>query len=144
MNSSGKRITFETVSLEKDLGVNVDDELKFSKHIGIQVGKANKLLALIRRGFTSLDRISLPTLYKTIIWPHLEYANVVLHPRYKGDEELLHVEKVQRRATKIIPDLKQLEYCDRLKKLHLPSFYYRRARGDMIDVYKYLTGVYVV
>ena len=47
-------------------------------------------------------------------------------------------------ATKLIPKLKCQEYCDRLKALKLPSLCYRRARGDMIEVYKYLHGIYKV
>ena len=39
------------LELEKDLGVNVDLELKFSKHIEIQVNKANKILGLIRGSY---------------------------------------------------------------------------------------------
>ncbi|XP_005102398.1 uncharacterized protein LOC101854880 [Aplysia californica] len=99
MTSKGERITLESVSvsLEKDLGVNIDSDLKFSKHVSIQVNKANNLLALIRRGFTMLDKVSLSTLYKSMIRPHLEYGNVVWYPRLKGDEEQL--EKVQRLAT---------------------------------------------
>ncbi|XP_005097745.1 FAD-dependent oxidoreductase domain-containing protein 2 [Aplysia californica] len=140
MTSKGERITLESVTLEKDLGVTIDCDLKFSKHVSIQVNKANNLLALILRGFTMLDKVSLPTLYKSIIRPHLEYGNVVWHPTLKGDEEQL--EKVQRRATKLIPELQHLAYCDRLRKLDLPSLYYRRARGDMIDCYKHLTRIY--
>ena len=49
------------------------------------------------------------------------------------------LENVQRRATKLVPELKQLSYPDRLKKLNLPTLAYRRARGDMIQVYKILT-----
>lgn len=55
MNSKGNRISLETIKLEKDLGVHIDDELKFKEHILIQVEKANKLLGLLRRGFTTLD-----------------------------------------------------------------------------------------
>ena len=54
------------------------------------------------------------------------------------------MERVQRRATKLIPDLKELPYETRLKKLQLPSLYYRRARGDMIEVYKYMYNIYDV
>ena len=42
-------------SEEKDLGVWVDDKLKFSQHIEKQVNKANKQLGLIRRSFDYLD-----------------------------------------------------------------------------------------
>ena len=46
------------------------------------------------------------------------------------------IEKVQRRATKLTSDVKDLEYPDRLRKLKLPTLAYRRLRGDMIQVYK--------
>ena len=54
------------------------------------------------------------------------------------------LENVQRRATKLIPELKCQEYCNRLKALKLPSLHYRKARGDMIEVYRYLHGIYKV
>ena len=54
------------------------------------------------------------------------------------------IENIQRRTTKLVPALKNLEYGDRLRALKLPSFYYRRARGDMIETYKYLHGIYKV
>ena len=44
----------------------------------------------------------------TLVRPHLKYANVVWGPHYKGDQQLM--EKVQRRATKMIPNLRNLSY----------------------------------
>ena len=52
------------------------------------------------------------------------------------------IEAVQRRATKQIPEMKNMEYADRLKKLKLPTLLYRRMRGDMIETYKILTEKY--
>ena len=49
---------------------------------------------------------------------------------------------VQRRATKMIPELKHLSYPERLKKLKLPTMAYRRARGDMIEVFKIVAQIY--
>ena len=58
----GRDITeVERTKREKDLGVNIDEDLKFSEHIEIQVNKANKLLGLIRRSFTHLDKESIST-----------------------------------------------------------------------------------
>ena len=54
------------------------------------------------------------------------------------------IENIQRRTMKLVPELKNLEYGDRLRALKLPSLYYRRARGDMIETYKYLHGIYKV
>ena len=45
------------------------------------------------------------------------------------------IERVQRRATKILPNLKDLEYTERLRHLNLPTLAYRRVRGDLIQVY---------
>ena len=59
MTSKGQCVTLESVRLERDLGVSFDSELKFKEHINTQVVKANRLLALLRRGFTALDRSSL-------------------------------------------------------------------------------------
>ena len=47
-------------------------------------------------------------------------------------------------ATKLVPSLKNYSYEDRLRILNLPSLYYRRARGDMIETWKYLHGQYHV
>ena len=58
------------------------------------------------------------------------------------DKKLL--EGVQRRATKLVPDLKELPYKERLRKLKLPSLYYRQACEDAIEAYKYTHDFYSV
>ena len=52
------------------------------------------------------------------------------------------VEKVQKRATKLVRGLNKLSYKERLIKLKLPTLRLRRARGDMIEVYKIITKTY--
>ena len=49
------------------------------------------------------------------------------------------LERVQRRATKLIPSLKDLTYTERLVALKLPSLQHRRRRGDMIQTYKIIS-----
>ena len=124
------------------MGVNVDADLKFTEHVQIQTTKANKLLGMIRRTFGFIDDVTLPLLYRAIVRPHLEYCNTVWHPKWK--KELEDLESIQRRATKLVPGLKDKQYPDRLKAMKLPSLYYRRARGDMIECFKYLSGMYKV
>ncbi len=52
------------------------------------------------------------------------------------------VEEVQRRATKLMPTLKEFSYEERLMKLRLPTLSYRNARGDVIETFKIMAGVY--
>ena len=68
------------------------------------------------------------------------YANNVWYPKRKTGVDKL--ERVQRRATKLIPGLSKKSYIERLKVLNLPTLKYRRYRGDMIELFKILKGIY--
>ena len=128
----------EPIKEEKDLGVLMDSELKFHKQTAAAVKKANSRLGLIKKSFSLLDHMMLPILYTSLVRPHLEYGNVVWGPFYKGDIEA--VERVQRRATKLIQTIRDLSYEERLRHLNLPSLQHRRRRGDMIYAFKIFTG----
>ena len=125
-------------SLERDLGVHVDSELKFRKQASSAVAKATQILAVIRRSFARIDRTTLPLLFKVLVRPHLEYGNLVWGPYNRADQRL--VEKVQRRATRLVECIRHKSYEERLRYLQLPSLYYRRRRGDMIYVYQLFHG----
>ena len=104
-NFSNEREILKDTELERDLGVNVDPELKISKHIEIQVNKANKVLGLIRRSYKYMDKEMLKNLFIALVRPHLEFANVVWNPRLIKDIKL--IEGVQKRTTKVVNDLKK-------------------------------------
>ena len=87
-----------------------------------------------------MDTDTMKRLFIAIVRPHLEFANVVWAPSLVRDKKL--VESVLRRATRVIPGLKDLTYEERLEKMKIPSMAYRRMRGDMIEVYKYTHEVY--
>ena len=77
-------------------------------------------------------------LYKSLVRPILEYASPVWSPYLKKD--IMRLEKVQRRATKLIPSLHNLSYSERLVKLGLPTLTYRRDRQDLVQVFNILNS----
>ena len=93
----------ENKSELKDLGILIDEHLKFSNHIAEKVNKANQIMGLIRRTFVHLDMYNFNLLYKSLVRPHLEYGSIIWSPFLKSDINLL--ENTQRRATRFIPNI---------------------------------------
>ena len=134
------RIALSRVQDEKDVGVTFDEDMTFRKDISTRANKANAIMGIIRRTYTYLDPQSFKLLFKSLVRPHLEYGASIWNPRLKRD--ITELEKVQRRATRQVPQLKGLSYEDRLRKLQLPTLRYRRLRGDMTETYKLLHDIY--
>ena len=124
----------ESTNSEKDVGVRVDNNLKFHFQSAYATKKANQMLGVIKKTYKARDAFTIPTLYKSLVRPHLEYGNVIWGPHYAGDKKM--IESVQRRATKMVSGLHDTPYQKRLKLLNLPSLDYRRSRGDMIQCFK--------
>ena len=99
--------------------------------------KANLTLGMIRRAIVTRDKDTILRLYKTLVRPQLEYCIQVWSPYLKQDMEKL--EKVQRRATKMIQGYKYLSYEERLIRCGL-TLEKKRSRGDLIEAYKIITG----
>ncbi|KAK6186645.1 hypothetical protein SNE40_005932 [Patella caerulea] len=138
MDKEGTHLELHQDSKEKDLGITFQDNLKFDQHNANNVKKTNRLLGMIRRTFTNLNRNIFLQLYKSLIRPHLEYAVSVWHPFLK--KEIIQIENVQRRASKLVLGLQNHSYSERLISLGLPSLEYRRKRYDVIQVYRILSG----
>ena len=103
------------VKEEKDLGVIIDNRIKFHTHTSSAIKKANKILGLIKHTFKALDETTLSLLYTSIVRPHLEYGNIIWGPHFK--EDIKSIEKVQKRATRMISRIKEFSYTKRLFKL---------------------------
>ena len=124
------------VKQEKDLGVIISNNLKTSDQCTAASKKANKMLGFITRNIDHKSPEIMKKLYIAFVRPHLEYAVQFWSPNYIKDQNSL--ERVQRRATKHIPVLRNLTYEERLKQLDMFPHHKRRTRGDLIEVFKIL------
>ena len=99
----GDAVPFRTKQ-EKDLGVTFSADMKVSEQCGIAASKGNQILGLIRRTIMYKEKQLIVPLYKAIVRPHLEYCIQTWRP-YRN-KEIDKLEKIQRRATKMIPELR--------------------------------------
>ncbi|CAF1010859.1 unnamed protein product [Brachionus calyciflorus] len=128
----------ETLNLfEKDLGIYIQSDLKWDT----QIKYANRVLGCIRKSFKfpQSERIKLKLLYTSIVRPQLEYVISPCSPFLEKD--IKELERVQRRATKLVPELRNLEYHERLSKMNLTNLKTRRFRDDLIQIYKIINGL---
>jgi hypothetical protein len=128
----------EVTEEERDIGVNMTSSLKPSQQCRKAARTAQTVLSQLARAFHFRDRHVFLRLYIQYVRPHLEYAVAAWAPWYESDKECL--EKVQRRAVKMISGLKATSYEDKLKELGITTLEERRRYLDMIQTYKVLTG----
>ena len=131
----GGTILSKTVK-EKDVGVTMNANMK--EQCRIAASKGNQILGMIRRNIAYKENSLIVPLYKAIVRAHLEYCIQAWSPHLRKDIDML--EKTQRRATKLIPGLRDLRYEERLKECGLTTLETRRLRGDQIEVFSILNG----
>jgi hypothetical protein len=107
------RKSLEKVIEEKDIGVVIDSDLTFEKHINEKVNKANQMFATLRRTFQFMDKSTFVQLYISLVRTHLDYASSVWAP-FKA-KHIEQIEGVQRKATKQIPGFRDMTYSERLR-----------------------------
>ena len=73
-----------------------------------------------------------------MVRPHLDYCSSVRCPHLQKDINLL--EKVQKRATRMVEGFRGMDYLSRLKGMMLTTLEARRLRADLIEVFKIVKG----
>ena len=110
------------VNSEKDLGLWTTTSLK-PTHCDKAAAIATKILGMLKRTFSVMSKELFIFLYKTYVRPHLEYCVQLWNPYLARDIDT--IEKVQRRATKLVSTLAKLPYQSRLKELRIYSLFCR-------------------
>ena len=132
---------------EKDLGIIICNDLKPGKHFSEIVKTANKITGFIGRAFDYKSEKVILTLYNALVRPHLEYCVQFWSPYYRKD--IGKLERVLRKFIKMILQLRNKPYDERLKELGLFSLWKRRLRGVLIEIFfkfcvALITSIYAI
>ena len=128
----GGTVLNNTTVNKKDLGLTISADMKVSEQCRTAAAKGNKILGLIMRNIVYKEKELIIPLYKTIVRPNLEYCIQAWRPHRKKGIDML--ERVQRRATKMIQHLRNINYEMHLKECGLTTLETRRLRGDQIEI----------
>ena len=111
----------------KDLGIIVTPNLKPSTHVARIAAKANSMLGRVKRAFTFMYNHMLNNLYPSLIRSAMEFDVPACSPKLNKD--IVKLEKVQSRATKMVHELADKPY-ERLKSLKLTTLEVLRLKSD--------------
>lgn len=130
----GKKL--KKVDEEKDLGILFNNKFKVGAQCLKAANKGNQVLGMISRTFVGRGKKVLLPLYKSLVRPHLDYCIQAWRPHLKKDVD--RIERVQRRATRMMEECKGRDYETRLHMTKLTSLEIRAMRADMLEVFKIL------
>ena len=122
-----------------DLGIKFSNDLTFSSHIDDICCKARQRASIILNCFRSKDPATLLKAFITFVRPILEYCSNLWNPYKKSDID--KIESVQRRFTKRLNNMHDLQYTKRLELLGLDSLETRRLKADLYMYFKIIKNL---
>nr|VZI45745.1 unnamed protein product [Spirometra erinaceieuropaei] len=131
-------IPLQEVDSQKDLGVWITTSLKPSLHCTKIAKSAMSVLYLVKRAFSAFDEDCFAKVFRTFVRPQLEFAIQAWRPWTAKDLSIL--ERVQRRATKLVAGQGLLPYATRFTNLDLFPLSYRPLRGVLIQAFRIIRG----
>ena len=118
----------------KDLGIFIDDQLSWEKHIFNLCQTGKRLVAWILNVFYARDKLTMLTLFNSLIRSRLEYCSPIWDP---SKVKLINdLEQLQRSFTRRIANMGDLDYWERLTKLNIFSLQRRREKLTILHVWK--------
>ena len=123
----------------RDLGIIMNDAGNFTDHIETVCTKVRQKIGWILRTFYTRDSNFLKHMFKTLVQPIIDYCSQLWAPN-KG-AQLKKIEDLLRTFTRQIPNIKHMNYWDRLKWLKMNSEQRRFERYRIIYVWKMLENL---
>nr|CAD2170510.1 unnamed protein product [Meloidogyne enterolobii] len=142
---NGEKI--EEVNNIRDLGIYIDNKLKFDQHVA-KITKSSfiRLNNILRILPKTLPIETYVKAFKTYVRPIMEYSTESFSPKLEYLNKQL--EKPQRNFTRKVLRYKfkyqKIEYTDRLKRCSLPPTNIRRIRTDLMTTFKIIKGFYKI
>ena len=131
------------VSSVKYLGLTINESLSWSEHIEKICKKGKKMIGLMyRRFYKDATPEMLLHLYRSMVLPHLEYAQEVWSPHLVRD--INRLEDTQRLALKVCCKCWHDDYDTLMSKLNVTTLATRRERKRLITLFKFLNGYLVI
>ena len=125
-------------SHHKDLGIYMSDSRKFDHHIDELCKKVRKRIGWICRTFFCRDISFMRRIYIAVIRPHIDYCSQVW--AQSEGVALDRVEKLQADFTRLVPEIRELRYEQRLKAMRLQSIQRRFDRYRILYIRKSVRG----
>ena len=123
----------------RDLGITMSDDATFTNHINEVCSKVKQKCGWILRTFSNRETHFLKLMWKTLVQGHVDYCSQLYMPSKLS--ELQQIEDLQRWFTRKIPEVRNLNYWQRLKSLKMYSQQRRMERYRIIYTWKILEGL---
>ena len=123
----------------RDLGIIMSNDCSFSSHVEAVCSQVRKKSGWILRTFQSRETTLMKFLWKTLVQGHIDYCSQLYFPTKSSDME--KVENLQRTFTSKIPEVRSLNYWERLAHLKIYSQQRRMERYRVIYAWKILEGL---
>ena len=133
-NYSVNSIPLVRVTDVVDLGVKFSQNLSFSPHIKDMCNKARRKASIILNCCKSQNKLILFRAFTTFVRPILDYCSNLWSPFRKSEIDL--IESVQKRFSKRLSGMANLQYSERLRLLETETLEQRRLKSDLCMYFK--------
>lgn len=128
------------------LGIILDENLTWKSHISQVSSKVSKSIGIIRKSSYYLLKSSLRTLYFAMLYPYLQYCNIVWASTYESNLRrlvilqkrairIINKSEVDAHTTPIFRNMKLLKFCD-INKLQVGQFMFKYKNNLLPQSFK--------